>query len=261
MSASVSDIELHGPGGGARRGNKIEAKELSATFTVTVDTDGCYAIFVSLWEDDDNLLWFLNPDEKIAWDTRNAIECHCLTAGEAQEFEIGATASEDPAEPPAPDPDSSVIPLAPMKGNWPKSDAGGEIELRLEVEVKLCTPNCGKECDDYSYFTDSFGDPVGKGSSELVDIPLPGGKEPHEIMKEAVKAAAPSVIGELMKSTRSEEATEAVSADLAWREGVSKQLRALQRSVRATEERMISERARVKRARSERRRRRPRERS
>lgn len=117
------------------RPGPVRAHEFYLEFSVTVEQEGCYAIAVTLSDEDD-----VTGADVFASNTDVELKCHCFQAGQAQRFYVTGG---------APAPDSSVLPqpapgatrLSGVTGIWPDSDGPFDdtLEVKARVELFVCT--------------------------------------------------------------------------------------------------------------------------
>lgn len=186
--------------------NPIRQDQFFAEFSVSVGEAGCYAFDVELIEDDDNLFWFLNPDEVIASDTSATLKCFCMKSDERRTFSVTTAAKPMDGHDALTAKDKDATALPPLRGHWPKDDAGSELELRLEITVYQCNKGpCtaateGKDCLPISHAGE---DSVFFFETKVKDVILLDGTEPHEVIgdliKQAVGAGAGTVLDKVSK--------------------------------------------------------------
>jgi hypothetical protein len=122
------------------RPGPVRAHEFYLEFSIKVEQHGCYALAVSLREEDD-----VTGDDTFASNTDVELLCHCFQPGVAQRFYItgGAPAPEGAAPP---QPQAGSLRLSGVTGIWPDSDGvfDDTLEIRADIELFVCSlGECG----------------------------------------------------------------------------------------------------------------------
>jgi hypothetical protein len=166
---SITDVELYNPKH-CHKNWKLGPKNLEIDFSVKVEQAGCYAIAVTLLDDDD-----LSGDDIIASNLEvGKLPCLCFKEGETRKFAING------GDGPTPTPEAGRTQLDPITGQWPASDGPFDDTLELYATIELylckqgpCTPNgcrwlnCGRLSDFTSVTTYSGKEHPQK--TEIVD--------------------------------------------------------------------------------------------
>jgi hypothetical protein len=122
------------------RPGPVRAHEFFLEFSVTVEQHGCYAIAVSLRDEDD-----VTGDDAFASNTDVELLCHCFQPGVAQRFYItGGESAPEGAAPPQPQ--AGATRLSGVTGIWPDSDGPFDdtLEVRADIELFACSfGECG----------------------------------------------------------------------------------------------------------------------
>lgn len=238
---SITDVELYNPKH-CHKNWKIGTKNVEIDFTVKVKYQGCYAIAVTLWDDD------LSPDDIIASNLETGkLNCICFKAGETKKCAING----DHGNGPRPTPEAGRTQLDPISGQWPASDGPFDdtLELYVTIELYLCKQvscaesgetackwlNCGKLGDHPPLATFSSKGHVQK--TEIVDGD--GWTEGMGLIEKAASAGG-SLIPKVAKSEMRTPGDPYVTVMLRQHADLEKQLRALQQRLGALERRQES---------------------